>query len=121
MSVIESNINKLPPKVYIAGKITGLPIPIYSSRFNCAEDALRAHGYRTLNPIRIVPQDLDYEDQMEICLKLVQVADIIYMLENWEQSNGAKREHAYAATLGKRVVYQGGKNEVLQSLYETHT
>lgn len=93
-------------KIYIAGKITGLPRPIYERRFATAEKALKAQGHKTLNPVSIVPQNLEYEDQMSICMRLVEIADVLYMLDNWTQSSGAKREHEYAMSLGKRIIYQ---------------
>lgn len=96
-------------KVYIAGKITGLPPTVFKRRFGVAERVLAEQGFKPLNPVHIVPQNLDYEDQMAICMRLVEIADVVYMLENWLESNGAKREHAYAMSLGKRIIYQGVK------------
>jgi predicted adenine nucleotide alpha hydrolase (AANH) superfamily ATPase len=93
-------------KVYIAGKISGLEPEEYKLNFKAAADRLAVDGHKILNPCAIVPQDLDYEDQMAICMRLVEIADVVFMLENWRRSNGARREHAHAVILGKQIVYQ---------------
>lgn len=95
-------------KVYIAGKITGLEVKDYMHKFGTVEEVLMLQGHKVLNPTRIVPQNLEYEDQMAICMRLVEVADVVYMLDNWKASNGARREHAHAMALDKRIVYQDG-------------
>jgi len=93
-------------KVYIAGKISGLPKGEYMGRFEDVEFTLTIRGHKALNPCKIVPQHLDYEDQMAICMRLVEIADVVFMLDNWKDSNGAKREHAHAEALGKQILYQ---------------
>ena len=46
-----------------------------------------------------------YEQLMEFDFWMVKNCDAIYMLPNWEDSLGAKRELAYAQALGKRVLH----------------
>ena len=93
-------------KAYIAGKISGLAIEEYYGRFGQAESIVEDMGYSAINPLKIVPQWLEYEDQMSICITLVDISDVVYMINNWWDSSGAKREHTRALELGKTIVYQ---------------
>ena len=43
-------------KIYIAGKITGLPLAEAYSKFETAEIMLQAIGYKTINPMKLPPQ-----------------------------------------------------------------
>jgi hypothetical protein len=43
---------------------------------------------------------------MQICYRLVDVADIIFMVSGWQKSKGANAELSYAKSLGKEVKYQ---------------
>jgi hypothetical protein len=36
-------------------------------------------------------------------------SDAIYMLRGWEQSKGARAEHAVAVWIGLEIIYQGGE------------
>lgn len=92
-------------KAYIAGKITGLTKAEYFKKFIDAKKEVQHLGYKVLNPIEIVPQGIDYEDQMTICMSLVEIADCLFMIDNWLESNGAKREHTEAMKKGKRIYY----------------
>jgi hypothetical protein len=92
-------------KAYIAGKITGLTKEEYLRKFNKAKEEVQGWGYKVLSPVEIVPEDLEYEDQMRICFALVDISDCIFMLENWEESNGAILEHLEAIKKGKRIYY----------------
>lgn len=102
----KEHINKKKLRVYIAGKITGLPESIYKQKFNQVENQLNRDGHLALNPIKLVHQDLCYEEQMELCLSLVKLSNVIYMMDNWKESNGARKEYAYAVALDKKIVYQ---------------
>jgi hypothetical protein len=93
-------------KVYIAGKISGLEVADYMKRFGDVEESLANEGHIVLNPLRIVPQNLEYNDQIAICLRLVEIADFIYMLDNWRESRGARIEHVHAEILQKKITYQ---------------
>ena len=97
-------------KIYISGKVTGVKRCIYHHQFAVKADVLKARGYIVLNPVRLneplVMQEMDYEDLMKICLAFVDVADVVYMLNGWEDSPGARREHERAINSGKRVIYE---------------
>lgn len=90
-------------KVYIAGKVRGLKN--YREKFKEAEDKLKEKGYVILNPAKL-PEGMDAEDYMKICIPMLEVADSIYLLNNWRNSEGAKVEKAYAELQGKKIIYQ---------------
>ena len=91
-------------KIYISGPITG--IDDWKERFKAAEDDLKAQGHQVLTP-RAIDADLDYEDYMRIDFAMVEVSDAIYLLDGWQNSNGAKRELAHAIELNLNVYRQG--------------
>lgn len=78
------------------------------NEFVCAELFLKQMGYVVLNPVEIFKElgKLNYEKSMQICYRLVDVADIIFMVSGWQKSKGANAELSYAKSLGKEVKYQ---------------
>lgn len=93
--------------VYIAGKITGNPK--YKEQFSKAAKMLKSKGYTVINPC-CLPEGLTWEQYMSICIPMVDVADKLYMLENWTDSRGAKLEHDHARKQGKEIMYQSDQS-----------
>ncbi len=91
-------------KVYIAGPMTGLP-DYNRPAFFAAADELVNGGDTPLNPA-ILPDGLSQADYMAICIAMLQRADSIVMLENWERSEGARAELSLAQKLGLRIQFQ---------------
>ena len=91
--------------VYIAGKITG--DKDYKAKFKRYEEKYKAMGYVVFNPT-ILPESehIDYEEYMSLCLTMVEIADKIIMLPDWENSKGAIRENVRAITYGKEIIYE---------------
>ena len=102
-------------KIYIAGKINGLKN--YREVFKAAEDKLVAEGNAVMNPA-VLGEGFDYEVYLPICLLMLQSCDVIYMLNNWSDSKGAKVELNYAKAQGKEIIYQANpcNYEKLQAL-----
>ena len=98
---VNNNANKMMPVVYISGKMTGLP-DFGRAMFNDAQRRLEAQGYRVLNPA-CSPLGLEYDQYMRIAFAMLEACDIIALLPNWEDSNGAKAELAYATCMNKQV------------------
>lgn len=89
-------------KVYISGKMTGLP-DLGRRHFENTKAALLSCGHVVLNPA-VLPAGLRRGDYMPICLAMLDAADAVYMLHNWRDSDGARLERAYAEYRGKRIV-----------------
>lgn len=100
-------------KIYVAGKITGKPPYQYVSEFRHAASVLKIRGHKVINPVTLndslAAQEFGYEDMMALCFAAIDVCDAIFMLEDWHDSPGARREHEYALNKGKRIIYQNVK------------
>ena len=94
-------------RIYISGKITGTDD--YMERFEKAEKYLITKGYSVLNPAKVnaqMPSDTTYDEYMQIALTMLRMADSIYMLKNWQDSNGAKIEHQIATMLKIDILFE---------------
>jgi nucleoside 2-deoxyribosyltransferase len=92
--------------VYLSGMITDNEN--HKKEFKEAELFLIERGYIVINPAELdeVAEGLTYEQYMQICYRLIDVADIIFMVSGWQKSKGANAELSYAKSLGKKVMYQ---------------
>lgn len=95
-------------KVYISGKITGLPIEEAKAKFDRVEAYLQSLGYNVVNPIKEVPykEGKSWEQYMREDLKLLLDCDTICMLSNWTESRGAKEERHVALIVGMNVIFE---------------
>ncbi|OCN03576.1 hypothetical protein A4S06_05290 [Erysipelotrichaceae bacterium MTC7] len=93
-------------RIYLAGPITGTDD--YVERFKEVEESLTSPGIEVVNPVTDLI--LDYEEYIIRGLKMLAECDWIFMLDGWENSNGAKLEYQYAKTVGKKIVFQGDDN-----------
>jgi len=106
--------------VYIAGPMRNYKNYNFDA-FDTVDARLTAEGYTTINPAAMdrlyegwgqyVPDDAVIDkDFLERCMRrdLAAIFDIdaIYMLLGWEESDGAKAEHALAVCLKKMIVYE---------------
>ena len=87
-------------KAYIAGKITN--DPNYRNKFAAAEKGIRKMGYVVMSPA-IMPDGFEYEDYMTVCFAMLSICDVIFMLPDWAESDGAKVEHEQARKTNKRI------------------
>lgn len=87
-------------KVYIAGKITG--DPEYKQKFNCAQSQLEEAGHTVLTPATM-PEGMKPEDYMRICIAMIDTADVVCFLPDWDQSLGAMLEHNWCEYTRKKI------------------
>lgn len=94
-------------KVYISGKITGLPITEAEERFKDAEELISALNLTPVNPLKNgLPRHSSWEEHMAKDIELLKQCEAIFMLENWEDSRGAKIEYDFAIGSGKTIMYE---------------
>lgn len=95
-------------RVYISGAITG--IDNYKEYFARAEQKLIEKGYAVYNPAKlsdIMPLDVtSWEEYMIISIEMLKMCDIIYVLNNWVDSKGAKIEVEFALENNKEIIYE---------------
>lgn len=91
-------------KVYIAGKVGGLPLAQVFIKFSSAEFRLRRQGHEVVNPVRVCSQSWSWEHCMRVCLKELIDCDAVCALEDWGESKGAKIEMYVAESLGLKVI-----------------
>lgn len=94
-------------KVYISGKITGLPHDQVVDSFNRAEYRLLKAGFKAVNPLN---NGLSIEDKwehhMKADIKMLMDCDAIYLMKNWKHSKGARIERELADNLGYVIIEQ---------------
>ncbi|MDR0755142.1 MAG: DUF4406 domain-containing protein [Prevotellaceae bacterium] len=94
-------------KVYISGKITGLPRDEVIAKFSTAKEDLKKQGYEVISPVENgLPCNASYESHIILDIVLLIGCDAIYMLSDWEYSEGATLEHNIAEKTGKEIIYQ---------------
>ena len=89
-------------KIYIAGKITG--DPNYHTKFCKAKLFLMEQGYTVLNPAAL-PEGLDTCDYARICIAMMESADVVAFLPDWQDSRGARLENGWCQYVGKQTMY----------------
>ncbi|UOE48011.1 DUF4406 domain-containing protein [Mucilaginibacter sp. SMC90] len=92
--------------VYIAGKVTGLPVDEYEAKFREAKTKLTAQGFHVLNPCDFIGPEEDWQTAMRKATTLLNMADHIYMLPDWKDSQGAIFEHMQAVKFGLNTMYE---------------
>ena len=88
-------------KVYLSGKITG--DINYKEKFSSMTDELHSYGYTVFNPA-VLPDGFEYEDYMSLDLQMLSKCDAIFLLRDWKNSSGAKREYEEANRLGLKIL-----------------
>jgi len=86
--------------VYISGKVTGLEYVEAWLKFANAQSLLEIKGYTVINPMHLVAEEASWQDAMRICISYLPHANFIYLLPDWEDSEGAKIEKYLADKLG---------------------
>ena len=92
-------------KIYIAGKITG--DPDYKQKFARAQEQLEEGGHIVLNPA-LLPQKLRQQDYLRICLAMLESADMVAFLPDFEESQGALIERDWCSYTNKLTMVLEG-------------
>lgn len=77
-------------KVYISGKISGLPVQEAIAKFKAAAAKIRRFGFEPVSPLdNGLPAEADWTEHMGRDITLLLRSDAIYLLADYEESEGA--------------------------------
>lgn len=94
-------------KVYIAGKVTGLPKEEVLKKFHESGKQLKKDGHTVMSPaVLALNEGFGHSDYMHICYAMIDVCDAVYMQKDWQQSKGARMELQYAKSWRKQILYE---------------
>lgn len=100
--------------VYISGKIGNgkMPTPeqleAAKPKFKAVADELSRMGYDPINPLSFgFTNKMKYDDVLDICLSVLsKKANAIFMLNDWRESNGARKEMQEAQKNGLPIYFE---------------
>lgn len=84
--------------IYIAGKITG--DPDYKEKFAAVQEYYEGQGYTVLNPA-MLPGNLPNSCYARIDLAMIDCADIVVFVSDYDENSFAETEHRYCEYSGK--------------------
>ena len=93
------------PTLYISGAISGIP-DLNRPKFSNATKKLRGLGYIVINPHEICDgiSAVDWDKCMRVCIRRLVDADILVLLDDWQQSRGAQIEFTLAKQIGIETI-----------------
>ena len=94
-------------KIYLSGKISGTDLSHTRKRFSDVADKLQALGHEVTNPLcNGLSEAAPWEEH--IAKDIINLIDCegIYMLQGWEDSQGARIEYAIAKEIELKVMYE---------------
>jgi hypothetical protein len=93
-------------KVYISGKITGLPISEVEKKFNDAEMLLLKNGYSVANPMSLPHlHNKSWVSYMKEDIAAMMKCEAILLLPDYIESKGALIEYDLANKLGFKIMF----------------
>lgn len=92
-------------KIYIAGKVTGLPKDEVTAKFESAASRVRELGHIPVNPIEVVNDwHCTWNEAMGKCIAALVKCDAVYKLPCSSDSRGAKIELTLAEALDMLII-----------------
>ena len=93
-------------KIYISGKITGLPLSEVRQCFDAAAAFLNEIGFEAVNPLNNGLESACWKDHMAAGIRMLLDCEAIYMMDNWMDSQGASIEYDIANRLNMDVWFE---------------
>jgi len=94
-------------KIYISGKITGLPLSEVRQCFDAAAAFLNEIGFEAVNPLNNgLKESACWKDHMAAGIRMLLDCEAIYMMDNWMDSQGASIEYDIANRLNMDVWFE---------------
>lgn len=99
-------------KIYVSGKISGLPIVEVREKFEKAKRYLETLGYEVVSPLdNGLPEGATWAEHMIADIALLFTCDAIYMLSDWLSSKGAMIEKSIAQVQGMKLFFESKEEE----------
>ena len=96
-------------RVYISGKITGLPYDEVVRLFAKGEDDISKMGHEPINPLNNgLVKSATWKEHMVRDIEMLMTCEAIYLLTNWTDSRGARIERGVGFEMGLEVILEGG-------------
>ncbi|TAN18807.1 MAG: DUF4406 domain-containing protein [Chitinophagaceae bacterium] len=93
-----------PTRIYIAGKVTGEYYRTAWAKFFTAQRYLESQGYVVINPLQLCDEKFTWEQAMTTCIPAMMECGAIYLLPDWQFSQGAVLEAQIAKKLGLEII-----------------
>lgn len=94
-------------KIYISGKISGTDLTETRARFAAAAKVMKRLGYEPVNPLENGLTEHDnWEAHIIKDIATLLQCKAIYMLQDWQESKGARIEHYIATEIGIPITYE---------------
>lgn len=92
--------------IYISGQITGLVLKEAKANFDQAEALLLEKGYKPLNPLKVNPplSSKSWKEYMLEDIAQLFNCEGIFLLDNWQDSKGARIEQFIAQEMGMMIL-----------------
>ena len=91
-------------KVYISGRVSGLPYEEVKAKFEAAALHLRYENYEPIIPLVDGAKDSEWVRLIQRSMDLLSKCDGIYMIDGWNRSFGAQIEYLVATKLGLFII-----------------
>ncbi len=75
--------------VFIAGKISGLPLSVAKEKFKTLETKLCAIGYHVVKPFALVDQSQTWEGAIKKDIRRMLECDELHLSADWQESRGS--------------------------------
>lgn len=120
------------PKIYIAGKVSGLPFAETTAKFGLAQVQLEKQGFEVVNPLAVVSEVYGKEPReyrhlrtpwdtcMRWCISAMMECDAVVLLSDWPLSKGAALERYIAAEV-RMPIFMGTNDKSLYVWQEACT
>ena len=92
-------------RIYIAGKVSGLPWIECSFKFGKHQQKLLTQGHEPVVPLDLCDKDDEWPIAMRKCIAALVTCEEIHCLHDWRDSPGAIIEHQLAKDLKMPIFY----------------
>lgn len=104
-------------RIYISGKITGLPFQEVEERFQQAEWLLEDLSIEAVNPLKNgLTKEHSWNQHLVRDIELLLECDGILMLDDWSESTGSSIEYDIALNTKKDIWFESGIENIHDSI-----